>query len=75
VNGYGAFISECCITGVGGLRAKGSVLLERYREWSGEQSVTQRRFGLAMTERGFRRITNNGTYYEGIGLRHDEGDS
>jgi putative DNA primase/helicase len=53
--------------------AKATPLYDRYRRRMGDDALTQRAFGRAMTERGFERYTNNGTYYRGIGLRHETG--
>jgi putative DNA primase/helicase len=56
------------------LFARATTLYERYRQWAGTDSVTQRAFGRAMTERGYTRETSNGTRYRGIGLRSDGTD-
>jgi phage/plasmid-associated DNA primase len=67
------FFAENCkiIPGEDVVRVKSSALYTAYREWadrSGETPVSQRRFGESMTERGFKRLTNNGIWYLGIGL-------
>ena len=70
---FADFISDECIIGPQ-IRVKASMLYERYRrftERSGESSLTQKSFGMAMTERKFERYTDNGTYYRGIGLREE----
>src|SRR5690606_34927267 len=64
----GSFIGEkcgegscCCI--------KASELYGHYERWckdNGEHPVSGRRFGQAMSERGYERYTNNGTWYRGI---------
>ena len=71
------FVAENCVISPGAqqIRVKAAVLYNAYRAWtegSGESPVTQKRFGEAMTERGFERITNNGTWYVGVGLRSNE---
>lgn len=69
----GAFIAEECVTGTG-MRARASQLYDRFKGWtegSGETGISQKRFGTAMTERGFERSTSNGIWYQGIGLRED----
>lgn len=63
----GGFLAECCTLG-DMLTVKASVLLEAYREWSGDKKFAQRRFGLALTERGYERFHNRGTWYRGIDL-------
>lgn len=66
-----SFISECCVTG-GNYREKSTHLYHAYRtfmERSGEGSVSQKRFGEAMTELGYERLPNNGIWYLGIALR------
>lgn len=73
----GAFLEEHCLINPP-LRVKASALYERYKAWaerSGEDVASQKRFGNAMTERGFGRLTNNGTWYLGIGLRPNAPDS
>ena len=67
----GQFLSDCCI-----IRDHGQVtakaLYRAYRGWadqSGEHAVTQRAFGLAMTERGFdKEKKRTGALYLGIEL-------
>lgn len=67
----GMFLAECCIQDPDTWeRAK--LLYAAYRKYceeSGEHPVGQRRFGRAMTERGFERYTNNGTCYRAIRIR------
>jgi putative DNA primase/helicase len=70
----GAFLNEHCTT-IPSLRTKASAIYERYRKWaeaSGHQSANQVKFGKAMTERGFTRVSNNGIWYQGIGLQSEE---
>jgi putative DNA primase/helicase len=71
-----AFLTECCIRGHG-LAAKAGQLYEAFQTWAaaaGENVLSLRRFGEAMTERGFERKTSNGVKYLGIGLRDDRED-
>jgi putative DNA primase/helicase len=70
----GEFITENCVIG-DPYRIKASELYEKYRdhsEESGESPVTLRKFGLAMTERGYKRLPSAGTWYLGIDLRQDK---
>jgi putative DNA primase/helicase len=73
----GAFVQECCVTGAD-YQCKASELYLRYQRWcetNGEKNpVSQRKFGEALTERGFERFTNNGTRYRKIAVRPCEGD-
>jgi putative DNA primase/helicase len=72
----GAFLAEHCLENPE-LRVKGSTLFARFKVWaegSAEPCMTQRKFGMAMTERGFERYTNDGTWYRGLGLRQTETD-
>lgn len=66
----GPFLSECCLQHPGAtVRAKD--LYEVYKRHStdaGEEPLSQRKFGEALTERGFDRFTSNGTWYRGIDL-------
>lgn len=71
----GDFLGEHCVTGSPDFKVKSAVLYAAYRtfmEASGEQPRNHAAFGEAMTERGFERYTNNGTWYRGIGLRQPE---
>lgn len=70
------FIAERCIKGAQ-FRAKSSDLYRNYQQWceqNGETPVSQNKFGLTMTERGFPRVRANGgiRQYIGIGLRTNE---
>ncbi len=70
----GDFLRDECIE-VPQARAKASKLYGRYKLWAercGEKILTQRTFGMAMTERGFERYTDNGTYYRSLGLRDEK---
>jgi putative DNA primase/helicase len=66
-----SFITDCCATGSPHFEVRSSKLYEAYSRWcdqNGEHAVNQRRFGQAMTERGFERFTRDGTWYRGVGL-------
>jgi putative DNA primase/helicase len=75
-----SFISDRCIVndtkiGVSGWRVGASDLYAAYTKWcekTGEYYVKQRRFGEAMTERGFQREHSGKTWYIGIGLQDSE---
>jgi putative DNA primase/helicase len=64
----GQFITECCLVGAD-YRVKADKLYDAYKLWHGDQAQNQRAWGMALTERGFERYTNNGTWYRGIGIR------
>jgi putative DNA primase/helicase len=71
------FVQECCVEG-DAYRCRAGELYARFKHWTeacgeaqGSAVPSQRMFGLALSERGFERYTNNGTWYRGIGLRHD----
>jgi putative DNA primase/helicase len=66
----GAFLADCCIESPK-FKAKASTVYAAYVGWcktNGEYAVNQRRFGLAVTERGIERYTSNGIWYRGLGL-------
>jgi putative DNA primase/helicase len=66
----GAWLGECCIVGPT-CRAKSSDLYASYKTWcerNGERPLNQRSFGMAMTEKGYERFSNNGVWYRGVGL-------
>jgi len=66
----GLFITEKCIV-ADACKVRASDLFESYRAWSeqlGEHGLNQRRFGEALTAKGFERIMNNGTWYRRIAL-------
>ncbi len=67
----GQWFRERCILDAG-VREKSRNLyddLRNHAEGSAEGKWSQKRFGVAMSERGFQRYTNNGTWYLGIALR------
>jgi putative DNA primase/helicase len=66
----GAFLCERCLIG-SAYRVRASVLYAEYKaqcESTGEVVLTQKRFGAQLSERGIKRFTSNGVWYEGIGL-------
>jgi len=70
----GAFISEVCLEH-SELKVRCNALYAAYRKWAecaGEGSVTLRRFGEALKERGYESYVSNGTWYKGLGLRPGE---
>jgi P4 family phage/plasmid primase-like protien len=67
----GQFIDECCLKGPK-YQAKATDLYNLYKTWCDQQGVgyaVQRTWGMWLTERGFERYTNNGTWYRGLGIR------
>ena len=66
----GEFLVEICLLGTLEMVRAADLYAaySRYCEASGERALGKRRFGGAMTERGFDRFTNNGWWYRGIGL-------
>jgi putative DNA primase/helicase len=68
------FLAERCLT-VSGHSCRASHLYQAYKTWSeglGEEAMSGKAFGNAMTERGHERYTNNGTFYRGVVLRQEE---
>ena len=74
MDAVGAFIAECCVVD---RRAKATAkeLYEAYLGWceeNGEEIITQKKFGMSLTERGFMRrkyrSENNTILWVGIGL-------
>jgi putative DNA primase/helicase len=69
----GAFLADECVQ-IAGARVKASALYACYRghcSLRGEMIMSQRKFGMTMTERGFKRIESHGMWYLDIGLRDD----
>lgn len=72
----GSFLEEVCVTRAG-MRVKASDVYNAYKAWSersGENTLNHRRFGQAMTERGFERIKVSDIWYTGLGLRQSEAE-
>jgi len=70
----GAFLSECCIL-TPEVKAKASELYGAYKEWceaGGEHTLSQRCFGLRLTEKGLERIKSSGNYWKGIGIKSEK---
>ena len=70
-----AFLTECCVTHRH-CEASAADLYLAYTQWcerSGEFAEKQRKFGMRLTERGYERYSNNGTWYRGVGLKVTEG--
>jgi putative DNA primase/helicase len=72
----GAFVAECCVTGGADYRCRSADLYARFGHWSkaaGEDPMTKKRFGDALTERGIERFQSNGWWYRGLALAQDNG--
>jgi putative DNA primase/helicase len=72
----GQFLAERCLTGEGH-RCRAGQLFTAWGEWckrNGEHEGTQRRFGQAMTERGFQRQGSNGIWYLDVELLNELDD-
>lgn len=70
------FINECCIKGLE-LKAPANELYQEYKNWcqdSNEFALSQRKFGTALSERGFKKwnSTGNKVMYAGLMLKDDE---
>ena len=66
----GRFVDDQCVESEHAA-AMAKDLYGRFQAWckqTGEYAMTQRRFGEALTERGYEREKSNGTRYKGIGL-------
>lgn len=66
----GSWMQECCVT-AHAFSVQATELYLSYKAWcelNGEWSVSQRRFGASMTERGFTRLRNDGIWYRGLTL-------
>jgi putative DNA primase/helicase len=64
------FIAENCVTG--DARVKAADLLDAYRVWSGDKSMTARKLTNFLEEQGVERFHSGGTWYRGIGLQAAE---
>jgi putative DNA primase/helicase len=70
------FIQECCATGAG-FRCRACHLYACFRRWcqgGGEEEMSQRRFGDALTAKGLQKSVSNGTWYHGIMLQAEGED-
>lgn len=79
----GAFMDECCISGIG-YRVSAKELYDNYVKWgeeNGEYVISQRLFGLRLSERGFERekcysgVNRKKFVYLGIGLLYNAPDA
>jgi putative DNA primase/helicase len=72
----GGFIADCCANVDAPVRTAAGDLYKAYVAWcqsGGEEPITQRDFGIRMTERGFVRKTIRGKkFYQGLRLRQTE---
>ncbi len=71
----GAFLTECCRVD-SGCTIRSKDLYAGYKQWNddtGETPRSQRRFGKALTDRGFSRFKSNGVWYSGLTLIAQEG--
>jgi len=70
----GRFIDSECTVG-NGYRCRASQLFSTYKTWcerNSEASLSQRRFGDAMTEKGYVKSRSNGIWYDGIGVLQND---
>jgi P4 family phage/plasmid primase-like protien len=70
------FIAEECVEG-GNLTAKATPLFRAYQNWcrdKGEESLTQRKFGDRLKERGYENEKRGTYFWKGIGLKSDDTD-
>ncbi|MGE3807287.1 MAG: phage/plasmid primase, P4 family [Gemmataceae bacterium] len=67
------FVDERCVVGSHYACTAGNLYAEfrRWAEAGGERVMPQRAFGQQIGKR-YERYTNNGTWYRGVALRHDE---
>jgi putative DNA primase/helicase len=66
----GAFLAECCEVGPN-KEAKASNAYAEYKEWceqSGERFVSNRKFCMALRDKGFEAFTNNGLWFRGLAI-------
>ena len=69
----GSFLEEVCEVCAYGT-AQASQLYNSYKKWTdenGEYCVSQRNFGVSITERGFEKHRNNGIVYLGIKIKDE----
>jgi putative DNA primase/helicase len=74
MDSIGAFLGECCIL-TPEVRSKASDLYGVYKKWcetGGEYTLSQRGFGLRLTERGLERVKSSGNYWKAIGLKTEK---
>jgi putative DNA primase/helicase len=66
----GNFLAEKCVQGPE-YRVKAGDLYAAFKQWAeqnGERCMSQREFGLAMTQRGFQRQPSSGLWYLGVAV-------
>jgi putative DNA primase/helicase len=68
----GQYLSDLCVLAEG-VTARAADLYKAYTHWAQEMGerrpLNQRRFGLALRERGLTKRTSNGVWWDGISLR------
>lgn len=64
----GRFIDECCDLGER-LHEGASELYAEYKKWAGENCMSQKKFGSAMSERGFERAKISSIVYRGLQIK------
>lgn len=70
------FIEECCLTG-DRYKIQATELYRAYHAWcdqTGEGWITQKEFGMRLTEHGFRNEKHGIYWWYGITLHHDTAD-
>jgi hypothetical protein len=68
--------NEYHLRGINDYRCKARWLYGAFKAWcedGGEAMVSQRAFGQAMTEHGFKRLNSDGTWYLGVTLKETDG--
>jgi putative DNA primase/helicase len=73
----GQFLAECCVAGDKDFRCRSRDLYGAYVKWAegnGEEALSGKAFGDAMTAKGFGRDHSNGTWYLRVALRDASGD-
>jgi putative DNA primase/helicase len=71
MNTLGMFLTEMCVIKPG-LKVKASDLHREYESWcseNGEDPISKRSLGIRLSESGFTRRRDNGSWWLGIGLR------
>lgn len=64
----GQFLQEVCVLGEA-CKAKASLLLKAYHQWSGQTDETAKSFATKLTDRGYEaKHGNTGNFWQGIGL-------
>ena len=74
MDSIGAFLGEFCIL-TPEVRSKASDLYGVYKKWceaGGEYALSQRGFGLRLTERGLERVKSSGNFWKGVGIKTEK---